>query len=157
VREEITRYETTQLVHSGRHLRGIQHLRAGHLRRWQGSLKAGPQDLRIILKITRADSREWKATMLSIDQSPDRGTGMVTASFSMDASPIKFAIGQVQGTYEGNLSADGASITGTWTQGRPLPLDFHRRPTKETTWLDPSPHRVQFIPVEKSVSFEVLD
>ena len=45
---------------------------------WQGSLKAGPQDLRIILKVTRADSGEWKATMLSIDQSPDRGTGMVT-------------------------------------------------------------------------------
>jgi pimeloyl-ACP methyl ester carboxylesterase len=123
---------------------------------WQGSLKAGPQDLRIILKITRADSGEWKATMLSIDQSPDRGTGMVTTSFSMDASTIKFAIGQVQGTYEGKLSTDGASITGSWTQGRPLPLDFHR-PTKETTWLDPSPHRVQFIPVEKSVSLEVLD
>jgi hypothetical protein len=52
---------------------------------------------------------------------------MVTTSFSMDASTIKFAIGQVQGTYEGKLSADGASITGTWTQGRPLPLDFHRR------------------------------
>ena len=123
---------------------------------WQGSLKAGPQDLRIILKITRTDSREWKATMLSIDQSPDRGTGMVTTSFSMDASTIKFAIGQVQGTYEGKLSADGASITGTWTHGRSLPLDFHRT-TKETTWLDPSPHRVQFIPVEKSVSLEVLD
>src|SRR2546427_2970896 len=30
---------------------------------WQGSLKAGPQNLRIILKITRADSTEWKATM----------------------------------------------------------------------------------------------
>jgi hypothetical protein len=69
---------------------------------WQGSLKAGPQDLRIILKITRADSGEWKATMLSIDQSPDRGTGMVTTSFSMDASTIKFAIGQVKALTKAN-------------------------------------------------------
>ena len=72
MREEITRYETTQLVHRGCHLRGIQHLQQDISGDWQGSLKACPQDLRIILKITRADSREWKATMLSIDQSPDR-------------------------------------------------------------------------------------
>src|SRR5258708_24001033 len=39
---------------------------------WQGSLNAGPQELRIILNITRTDSGEWRATMLSIDQSPDR-------------------------------------------------------------------------------------
>ena len=90
---------------------------------------------------------------------PESGSGhrhWLRPHFPWDASTIKFAIGQVQGTYEGKLSADGASITGSWTQGRPLPLDF-RRPTKETTWLDPSPHRVQFIPVEKSVSLEVLD
>jgi alpha-beta hydrolase superfamily lysophospholipase len=36
-------------------------------------------------------------------------------------------------------------------------LSISTAATKETTWLDPSPHRVQFIPVEKSVSLEVLD
>src|SRR4051812_8908228 len=92
---------------------------------WQGWLKAGPQDLRVILKITRADSGEWKATMFSIDQSPDRGVGLATTSFSLEGSAIKFAIGQVQGTYEGNLSANSQSISGTWTQGRSLPLEFH--------------------------------
>jgi hypothetical protein len=33
---------------------------------WQGSLKVGPQELRMILRIARTDSGEWKASMLSI-------------------------------------------------------------------------------------------
>jgi non-heme chloroperoxidase len=123
---------------------------------WQGTLKAGPQELRTILQVAKSDQGEWRATMLSIDQSPDRGAGLPATSFSLDAGNIKFAIGQIGGSYDGKLSADGASISGTWTQGQPLPLDF-RRATKETAWLDPSPHSVQFIAVEKNVKLEVLD
>jgi len=123
---------------------------------WQGTLKAGPQELRTILQIAKSDSGAWRATMLSIDQSPDRGAGMPATSFSLDGSNIKFAIGQLRGSYDGKLGADGASISGTWTQGPPLPLEF-RRATKETAWLDPSPHKAQFIPVENNVKLEVLD
>ena len=94
--------------------------------------------------------------MLSIDQSPDRGAGTPVTSFSVDGSNIRFGIGAVRGSYDGKLSADGASISGTWTQGRPLPLEF-RRATKETAWLDPSPHRTQFIAVENNIKLEVLD
>ena len=122
---------------------------------WQGSLKAGPQELRVILQV-RGDKRSWTANLLSIDQSPDRGVGMAATSFSSDGSNVKFAIGQVQGSYEGKLSADGSTITGTWTQLRSLPLEF-RRATKDTAWADPSPHHAVFIPVEKDVSLEVLD
>ena len=39
---------------------------------WQGTLKAGPRDLRIILQIAKSDSGAWRATLVSIDQSPDR-------------------------------------------------------------------------------------
>jgi pimeloyl-ACP methyl ester carboxylesterase len=123
---------------------------------WQGTLKAGAQELRILLQIAKSDSGQWRATMLSIDQSPDRGTGTPVTSFSLDGSNVQFAIGAVRGSYDGKLSADGASISGTWTQGRPLPLEF-RRPTKETAWLDPSPHRAQFIAVENNIKLEVLD
>ncbi|MEO7144990.1 MAG: alpha/beta hydrolase [Bryobacteraceae bacterium] len=123
---------------------------------WQGTLKAGPRELRTILQIAKSDNGDWRATLLSIDQSPDRGAGMATTSFSLDGSNIKFAIGQIRGSYDGKLSADGTSISGTWTQGRPLPLEF-RRATNETAWLDPSPHSIQFIAVEKNVKLEVLD
>jgi pimeloyl-ACP methyl ester carboxylesterase len=123
---------------------------------WQATMKAGTQELRILLQIGKGDNGEWRATMLSIDQSPDRGTGMPTTSFSLDGSNIRFAIGAVGGSYEGELSADRASINGTWKQGRPMPLEF-RRATKQTEWLDPSPHRTQFIAVENNVKLEVLD
>jgi non-heme chloroperoxidase len=123
---------------------------------WQGTLKAGPRELRTILEVRKSDSGEWKAVLLSIDQSPDRGVGMATTSFSLDGSHIKFAISQIHGSYDGMLSADGTMITGTFTQGLPLPLEF-RRATKETAWTDPSPHIAQFIPVERNVKLEVLD
>src|SRR5215470_10768833 len=123
---------------------------------WQGTLKAGTQEIRLLLQIAKSDNGEWRATMLSIDQSPDRGIGTPTTSFSLDGSSIRFAIGAVGGIYDGKLSADGTSIIGTWTQGRPLPLEF-KRATKEMAWLDPSPHRTQFIAVENNVKLEVLD
>lgn len=123
---------------------------------WQGALKVGKQELRTILRISKNDTGLWTATLLSIDQSPDFGAGMATTSFSIDGSHIRFAIAPIRGSYDGNISADATSMSGTWTQMSPLPLEF-RRPTKETAWLDPSPHTVQFIPVEKNVKLEVLD
>src|SRR5262249_21637358 len=123
---------------------------------WQSTLKAGPQEIRLILQIAKTSGGDWTATMLSIDQSPDRGAGISTTSFSAEGSNIKFAIAQIQGSYTGQLRADGKSISGTWMQGQPLPLEF-RRATKETAWLDPSLHSVQFISVENNVKLEVLD
>jgi hypothetical protein len=123
---------------------------------WQGTLKAGSQELRILLQITKSDNGEWKGMMMSLDQNPDRGAGAPVTSISLDGANIRFAIDLLRGSYEGKLSADGASISGMWTQGRPLPLEF-RRPTKESTWLDSSPHRTQFIAVENNIKLEVLD
>lgn len=123
---------------------------------WQGTLKAGAQELRILLQIAKSDNGGWRVTMVSIDQTPDRGAGIPITSFSLDGSNIRFAIPVIRGSYDGKLSANGKSIAGTWTQGQSLPLEF-RRATKETVWLDPSPHRTQFIKVENNVRLEVLD
>ncbi len=121
---------------------------------WQGTLKAGPQQLRIILHIAKDDNGAWKAMLYSIDQTPE---GLPASSFALHDSSLKFTVDAVHGAYKGKVSADGASIAGTWTQGAPLPLDFHRA-TKETAWKrDPSPHTVQFVTVDKDVKLEVLD
>ena len=56
---------------------------------WQGTLRAGAQEIRILLQIAKSDGGEWKATMLSIDQSPDRGAGAPVTSFSLDGSAIQ--------------------------------------------------------------------
>jgi hypothetical protein len=105
---------------------------------WQGALSVGSQELRLILHIAKGSNGDWTATMVSIGQSPDRGAGMQANAILLGGLNIKFSIPQIKGSYDGKLSADGATISGTWTQGRPLPLEF-RRATKETAW--PGPHR----------------
>jgi len=120
---------------------------------WQGTLKAGA-GLRIILHVAKCDDG-WNAMFYSIDQGTE---GVTVSSVSWEGSEFKFAIGQIHGSYEGKLSADGALITGVWTQnGAHTPLDF-RRATKETAWQrDSSPHTISFVAVDKDVKLEVLD
>jgi hypothetical protein len=113
---------------------------------WQGTLII-PQGrpLRIVLQFTRDDSGTRNATFHSIDQGTER---FRADSITMEDPTVKFVLRFVQGSYEGKLSADGNSITGTWIQGSPLPLNFQKA-TKATAWpLDASTHTVQFITVE---------
>ena len=123
---------------------------------WQGTLKEGPQEIRAIVRIASSDSGGLEATLFSIDQSPDRGIGMSADSVSLDGPTIRFAISQIRGSFEGKLSDDATSISGTWTQGQPLPLEL-RRANSETAWSDPSPHTTQLVTVGDQVELEVLD
>lgn len=137
---------------------------------WQGTLKAGPQQLRLILHVTRGDQGAWKAELYSIDQQPDpipvssltvtkpeSRTTAPDACALLQCSDLKFSVDAVRGSYQGTVNADATSIAGTWTQGQPLPLTFVRA-TKETAWQrDASPHTVQFVTVEENVKLEVLD
>lgn len=89
---------------------------------WQGTLKAGPTELRIQLHLTKADNG-FKATMDSVDQGAN---GIPVDMVKLDGATLKFTVDTVQGTYEGKVSADGSSISGNWSQGQPLPLNFTR-------------------------------
>ncbi|MFI5103486.1 MAG: alpha/beta fold hydrolase [Terriglobales bacterium] len=120
---------------------------------WQGTLKAG-LDLRIIVHIEKGTSGGWTAMLYSIDQGPD---GIPVTSVTLKDSILKFSVELVHGAYEGKLSADAQTVTGTWTQRLPLPLEL-RRATKETAWQrDSSSHTVQFVIVDTNVKLEVLD
>src|SRR3984957_4985847 len=121
---------------------------------WQGTVKADSQELRLVFQIAKGDKGGWRATNYSIDNSPDP---IPVSSVTLEGSNLKMTVDEVGGTYEGKISVDGASVDGTWTQGKPLPLVLQRA-TKETAWpLDPTAHRVQFITVENDVKLEVLD
>src|SRR5215470_1930630 len=121
---------------------------------WQGTLKAGAQELRLVVKIGESPSGGWRATLYSIDQSPNP---IPISTVTLLGSNLKLNIEAVRGTYEGKVSADGSTIAGTWTQGTALPLEL-RRATKQTAWqIDPSNHKIQFIPVDANVKLEVLD
>ncbi|MGB6192867.1 MAG: alpha/beta hydrolase [Terracidiphilus sp.] len=120
---------------------------------WQGTLNAG-KELRTILKISKSEAGELKATLYSIDQTP---TGMAVSSIAFHDAMLSFSIGDLGLSYHGTLSADGQSISGSLTQGKTFPLVFQRA-TPQTEWkIDVSPHKIQFVPVDKDVSLEVLD
>jgi uncharacterized protein (TIGR03435 family) len=100
---------------------------------WQGTLEAGPQKLRVVFKIS-VDNDKLKATMYSIDQA---APPMPASTVTKDGSTVKIALAGL-GSYEGKLSGDGNSMTGSWTQGPPLPLTLTRA-TPETAWAIPEP------------------
>ncbi|HXE65229.1 MAG TPA: alpha/beta hydrolase [Bryobacteraceae bacterium] len=122
---------------------------------WQGTLNPPGPQLRFILRVAKNDGG-WKASLYSIDQSPDWGAGMAASSFTLQGSAVKFAIEEIRASYEGRLSADGSTMTGTLIQGLPLRLEL-RRATKDTAWSDPAQHSIQFVTVDKDVKLEVLD
>ena len=124
---------------------------------WQGTINP-PQGnpLRIVLQVTHDDTGALKGRIYSIDQGP---IGDWADSITVQHSKVKFVIGMLQLSYQGNLNPDGNSITGTWTQGPPFPFNFQKA-TKATAWpmpIDASLHTVQFITVEPGVKLEVLD
>ena len=101
---------------------------------WQGTLHAG-QDLRTVVKITKGDDGGYKAVFYSIDQG---GDPLPVSKITLEGSTVKMSITVVGGSYEGKLSPDGKTITGSWTQGSPLPLVLTRA-TPETEWTIPPP------------------
>jgi uncharacterized protein (TIGR03435 family) len=101
---------------------------------WQGTLQVGGKDLRVVFRITRADGG-FRAQGFSIDQ----GNQAMPVSVTQEGAAVRLAMVAIGATYEGRLSADGASMTGTFTQGpSPIALTL-RRATPETAWPIPEP------------------
>jgi uncharacterized protein (TIGR03435 family) len=102
---------------------------------WQGTLHAG-QDLRTVLKVTKADSGGYKADFYSIDQGAQP---FPVTKITLDGTTVKYNITAFDLKYEGKLSADGNTIEGSSTQGgNALPLTFTRA-TPATEWAIPKP------------------
>jgi uncharacterized protein (TIGR03435 family) len=107
---------------------------------WQGTLEFPGRDggssrkFRIVLRIAKSGNG-WTALNYVIDQGP---APMNTSAVTLHGSTFRYSIPALNGSYEGELSPDGKSIVGTWTQAAPLPLLFVR-PTKETAWEIPAP------------------
>lgn len=90
---------------------------------WQGTLSAGGAELRLILHIAKEADGSLKATLDSVDQNSN---GIPVSSITFKNSNLSLGIDAVHGTYEGKLAPDGKTLSGTWTQGSSLPLDFKR-------------------------------
>jgi uncharacterized protein (TIGR03435 family) len=97
---------------------------------WQGTIKAGGKDVRIVVKVAKLD-KGWSATLFNADQASQ---SLNASSISQDGSTFKFKVDLLSANYDGKLSADGKSMAGSWTQGtQTLPLTLVRA-TPETAW-----------------------
>lgn len=101
---------------------------------WQGTLQPPQRELRIVMKIEGASDEALKATFYSIDQN---GRG-APASVTLRGSAFKATIPAIGASYEGKLSADGSTISGTFTQNTSLPLNLVKA-TPTTAWAIPEP------------------
>ena len=90
---------------------------------WQGTLKVGSSELRLVLHIAKGDNGAFHATLDSIDQAAN---GIPVSSMSLKESQLDFAVDAVQGVYKGKVNREGTVIDGTWTQAQPLPAIFAR-------------------------------
>ena len=119
---------------------------------WQGTLK-DQKDLRIILVVTK-DGDHLQAKLYSIDETPQP---FRISSVSQNGATVKFAIETNGTSYEGRISSDNNSITGTWTQGRCSTASGlrarHRRHGLGDTL--PTNHRARRCPLLPTPSFEV--
>src|SRR5580693_6380802 len=100
---------------------------------WQGTLEVPQRKVRIVFKIA-LENDKLQATLYTVDQpSPP-----IATTITRDGSTVKMTIPSLNGNYEGKLSGDGNSITGTFTQGAALALNLARA-TPETAWAIPEP------------------
>jgi uncharacterized protein (TIGR03435 family) len=109
---------------------------------WQGTLHAG-RDLRAVVKISKADDGGYQAVFYSIDQG---GEGLPVSKITLDGTSVKMSL-TMGGTYEGKLSSDGNTITGSLNQGpKPLTLNLTRT-APGTEWTIP-PAEPKMLPMD---------
>lgn len=90
---------------------------------WQGVLSVGAAELHLVLHISKTPDGALKATLDSVDQNTN---DIPVSSITLKGSKLALGIDAVHGAYEGTVSADGKVISGTWSQGQDLPLEFKR-------------------------------
>src|SRR5580704_16985707 len=88
---------------------------------WQGTLEVPQRKVRIEFKIA-LENDKLQATLYTVVQpSPP-----IATTITRDGSTVKMTIPSLNGNYEGKLSGDGNSITGTFTHGAALALNLAR-------------------------------
>jgi len=91
---------------------------------WQGTLRAGKAELRLVVHITKNPNGLLSATMDSIDEG---ATGIPITEITFQDSKLTFSADSIQANYEGHANSDLTSINGSWSQaGNNSPLNLKR-------------------------------
>jgi uncharacterized protein (TIGR03435 family) len=117
---------------------------------WQGTLPT-KESQRIVLKFAKPDNNgSLRGSLIFIDRGP---SGPPLRSVTFAPPDLNVAVADI--SYRGELSADGKSITGVWTQGNqsnPLTLVLA---TPETLWAYSGPAPILPMAATADPTFEV--
>jgi predicted esterase len=83
-------------------------------------------NLHVTLHLQQDQAGALTGTLDSVDQG---AFGLSCAHVTLSGRQFSFEVPMVHGSYKGEASADGKTITGTWNQGSPQPLNFTRQIT----------------------------
>jgi predicted esterase len=83
-------------------------------------------NLHVILHLQQDPAGALTGTLDSVDQ---KAYGLTCGHVTLSGRQFSFEVPVVHGSYKGEASADGKTITGTWNQGSPQPLNFTRQAT----------------------------
>ncbi len=121
---------------------------------WQGTFHVpNGRQLRAVVKISGTAPDNLKVALYSIDQG---GQPFPATSANFEDGTFKFAIQSIEVSYEGKLSSDGDSISGTWKQGPGTLSLVLERATPETEWTIPEPPpKIPAMAADADPSFEV--
>jgi len=102
---------------------------------WLGALQAGGASLRVQVHVKSDNSGKEYCSLDSLDQ---HAMGLDCAAVTFSGDDFAFEVPMVQGHFAGKLSADGSTLTGTWSQNNnSLPLTLTRQ--KEEVAAKPIP------------------
>ena len=119
---------------------------------WQGTMHISQanRDVRTVVKVAKTSSGEVQTTLYMIDQG---GQPITANKTTFEGGVLKYSILAGAATYEGKMSDDGKTITGTFAQGPvSLPLTLART-TPDTAWPIPEPPKT--MAADASPSLEV--
>lgn len=91
---------------------------------WLGTLHTGTQVLHGRLEIRSDNADQLQCTLYSLDQGPQP---LPCTNVKLNGRSFSFDVPSVQGHWTGHLSANKKTLSGTWNQGTPHPLDWSRQ------------------------------
>src|SRR5437762_7325206 len=97
---------------------------------WNGTLEAGGQKLRLLLKITKSSADKLTGTIDSLDQGAN---DIPISSVEQKGDQVKLELSGIGASYQGKMNAESLEITGEWQQGGgSFPLVFRRSGSKDS-------------------------
>lgn len=127
---------------------------------WMGTLGSGAEKLRLKLHVIKTYDGLYIGKLLSIDQ----GDGAIPVGrVVVEGRSVALEVPVVSGSFKGELSPNGSTLAGKWTQGETQPLTFKRsgpppaEPPKEANPPSPSDAPVDVVVPARPIPFRGAD